>query len=436
MSNATFPRAGFPRASLLSFALLLAFQAHAQDAGANAAPDAQATDTTSAGTEATDLDRVLVVAQRAGRVSNGATNLDLDIKDTPQSIRVVSSGQMQAFGANSVNDALRLATGIQVEEWETNRTNYLSRGFEIENTQVDGVGLPNDWGIATGATDSYGYDKIEVIRGANGLLTGVGNAAGTINYVRKRPTNERQGMLGISYFAMTQLEAAVERPPHLRAIFPVAATTDLYEAASHHGLTSSSFITPFLAMMGLTSQRSDAFWRHNPLLAAARRVLNLPQVHARFATMNGEAAVTMMRQLLKLPHQPHPWDDLWLDTMVRHPVRDDWWEERNLLPLMGGVDIPVYLGCDWENVPLHLPSTFTAWKALQHNANVRMAMLGQPWRRATPSPRPSPARCGRGGFAVPSMPDGSRRRSELERTSTRYRFGSAPGGPSASQAAG
>ena len=38
-----------------------------------------------------------------------------------------------------------------------------------------------------------------MIRGANGLLTGVGNAAGTINYVRKRPTNTEQGAFGVSY---------------------------------------------------------------------------------------------------------------------------------------------------------------------------------------------------------------------------------------------
>src|SRR5206468_1569578 len=68
------------------------------------------------------------------------------------------------------------------------------------------------------------------------------------------------GMIGISYFAMTQLEAAVERPPHLKAIFPVAVTADLYDAATHHGLVSSSFITPFLSMVGLTSERSDKLW--------------------------------------------------------------------------------------------------------------------------------------------------------------------------------
>lgn len=144
-----------------------------------------------------ELATVLITAQRAERISRGATGLNLDIKDTPQSISVVTSQLMDDYGANSLNDALRLATGISVEEWETNRTNYVARGFEIKNTQIDGVGLPNNWGIVTGAMDAFGYEKLEVIRGANGLLTGVGNSAGTINYVRKRPTNTEQGFAAI-----------------------------------------------------------------------------------------------------------------------------------------------------------------------------------------------------------------------------------------------
>lgn len=191
------------------------------------------------------------------------------------------------------------------------------------------------------------------------------------------------GMVGISYFAMTQLEAAVERPPHLKAIFPLAVTADLFEASSHHGLVSSAFITPFLSMMGLTASRSDEFWRSVPM-KLARKVLNTGPLHRKFGTMNGEAAVTMMHQLLKLPHDPHPWDQLWLDVFVNHPVRDEWWDERDLTPLLKNIEIPVYLGCDWENVPLHLPSTFIAWKALADNPNVRMGMLDRfgltwPW---------------------------------------------------------
>lgn len=178
---------GFPALSLLTVGLLAAVNAHAQ------------TSETSESQAATDLDRVLVIGQRASRVSNGATNLDLDVKETPQSISVVSKEQMEQFGADSLNDALDLATGIQVEQVSTNLTQFLSRGFEIKNTQIDGVGLPNGWGLVTNAMDAFGFEKLEVIRGANGLLTGVGNAAGTINYVRKRPTNEEQGQVGITF---------------------------------------------------------------------------------------------------------------------------------------------------------------------------------------------------------------------------------------------
>lgn len=160
-------------------------------------PQQHGADTTAAGADE-ELGQVLVVGQRARRTSTGATNLDLDIKETPQSISVVTQEQMKMFGADSINDALRMATGIQVEEGETNRTQFLSRGFEVRNTQIDGVGLPNGWGIVTNAMDTFGYEKLEIIRGANGLLTGVGNASGTVNYVRKRPTNDRQGSIGLS----------------------------------------------------------------------------------------------------------------------------------------------------------------------------------------------------------------------------------------------
>ncbi|MDZ7883896.1 MAG: CocE/NonD family hydrolase [Mycobacterium sp.] len=261
--------------------------------------------------------------------------------------------------------------------------------------QIQDLGAPMGF-IEAGVTDfwvSRGY--VHVIANVRGT-GGSGGEFGFFDANERRDMHDlvewaavqpwcdgNVGMIGISYFAMTQLEAAVERPPHLKAIFPLAVTADLFEAASHHGLVSSAFITPFLSMMGLTAARSDEFWRSLPV-QLARKVLNLPPLHRKFGTMNGEAAVTMMHQLLKLPHDPHPWDELWLDIFVDHPMRDAWWDERDLTPLLKHVDIPVYLGCDWENVPLHLPSTFIAWKGLAHNPNVQMGMLDKfgltwPW---------------------------------------------------------
>ncbi|HTX95062.1 MAG TPA: hypothetical protein VME67_09535 [Mycobacterium sp.] len=120
-------------------------------------------------------------------------------------------------------------------------------------------------------------------------------------------------------------------------------TADLFEGTNHHGLLSSAFVTPFLSMLGLAAERSDKLWRSRPV-GLARRLLKIPRVHKRFETANGEAALTMLRQLLRLPHNPHPWDELWLESVVKHPTRDEWWEERNLLPLLKEIDVPVYLG--------------------------------------------------------------------------------------------
>lgn len=217
-----------PRPSPLRLGILLALPlalaaapALATGDGTSAdAPPATPADTAalaSAADAATELDAIRVVGHRANRVSNGATNLDLSIRETPQSISVVTSEQMRLFGADSVNEALRLATGVRVDEWETNRTSFSARGFDILNTQVDGVGLPNGWGVTTGAIDVAGYEKVEVIRGANGLLTGVGNASGTVNYVRKRPTNEREGRARLAWGSWNTLRAEVDYSTPLTA---------------------------------------------------------------------------------------------------------------------------------------------------------------------------------------------------------------------------
>lgn len=193
----------------------------------------------------------------------------------------------------------------------------------------------------------------------------------------------RVGMIDISYFAMAQVEAAVERPPHLQAIFPIACTPDLYEAGWHHGLLNAAFLGPFLTAMGVTAHRSEKFWRGS-LLDAARHILATPALHAKFGRMNGEAAIAGLQKVLRGEYDAHPWDELWQQIAVEHPLRDEFWDDRTALPGLADVDIPVYLGCDWQNVALHLPGTFTAWRALRHNPHVRIGMLDEfgltwPW---------------------------------------------------------
>ena len=187
-------------------------------------------------------------------------------------------------------------------------------------------------------------------------------------------SNGDVGMIGISYFAIAQIGAAAARPPHLKAVFPFEVSPDLYEAAYHYGLFSSSFISPWLTMLGVTAPKTNAFWRGH-IANAARKVLHDPRVHRKVGNINGESAKSVLQLIMKAPYAADPWDDLWRTTAVDHQTRDEFWDERNVLPLLDKVDIPVYVGCDWDNVPMHLPGTFTTWKALEHNPNVRMCLL-------------------------------------------------------------
>jgi putative CocE/NonD family hydrolase len=182
------------------------------------------------------------------------------------------------------------------------------------------------------------------------------------------------GMIGISYFAIAQIGAATTRPPHLKAIFPFEVTSDLYEAAYHYGLFSSSFMTPWLTMIGVTAPKNAEFWRGH-VANAARKVLNQPAVHRRLGNINGESAKSVLNLIMKAPYDADPWDDLWRAVAVDHQTRDGFWDERNALPGLTHIDIPVYIGCDWDNVPMHLAGTFSTWRALGHNDNVRMALL-------------------------------------------------------------
>lgn len=208
--------------------------------------------------EPAELEEVHIVAVRENRTSKGATGLTLDLKETPQSISVVTREMMDAYGANSINDALRLATGILVEEWETNRTNYEARGFEIKNTQLDGVGLPNNWGLVTGAMDSYGYEKLEVIRGANGLLTGVGNGSGTINYVRKRPLNTARGELALSAgsWRMKRVEADYSTPLSSTGKWATRVVAAAEDEESHVQGLQNDRVFAYGALDGQLTERS------------------------------------------------------------------------------------------------------------------------------------------------------------------------------------
>jgi outer-membrane receptor for ferric coprogen and ferric-rhodotorulic acid len=132
----------------------------------------------------------IVVIGTVETASAAATGLSLTPKETPQSMTVIERDRIDEYALTNVNDLLDKVPGLNVERVETDRNYYNSRGFDVTNFQIDGIGLPLISGIQFGDLDTVLWDRVEVVRGANGMMTGVGNPSATINYVRKRPTSE------------------------------------------------------------------------------------------------------------------------------------------------------------------------------------------------------------------------------------------------------
>lgn len=116
--------------------------------------------------------------------------LPLSVKETPQSVSVVTRQQMNDQQMENLGDVLTNTTGITSSSQDNGgRTTFRSRGYDISNFKVDGLEFNGVSGL-TGTGNSLNmdlYDHVAVVRGANGLMGGTGDPSATIYMERKRP---------------------------------------------------------------------------------------------------------------------------------------------------------------------------------------------------------------------------------------------------------
>jgi len=120
-------------------------------------------------------------------VTSAGTKMPLTLRDIPQSVSIVSKQRMQDQGLQTVGEVLNNTVGVSASNIDSDRSNYYSRGFLINNYLFDGVPtvVTDVWDLGDARSDTAIYDRVEVIRGANSLALGSGNPSASINMVRK-----------------------------------------------------------------------------------------------------------------------------------------------------------------------------------------------------------------------------------------------------------
>ncbi|MCT7639748.1 TonB-dependent siderophore receptor [Aliarcobacter butzleri] len=115
-----------------------------------------------------------------------ATKLDLSLRETPQSVLVFTRQKLDDQNITSFQELLAKTPGVSVNKWDE-RVMPTARGFSVDYYLFDG--MPTYQQNANDI-DLIVFDRVEVVKGANGLTTGAGNPAMGMNFIRKHANSK------------------------------------------------------------------------------------------------------------------------------------------------------------------------------------------------------------------------------------------------------
>ena len=157
----------------------------------------------------TQLAPVEVTAEREAsslgldQASTTGSRTGVTVRELPASIESVDSATIQERGDYTIMDAITRATGVSgVGSGGNGAMSFSTRGFAGTNSvglAEDGMRLSTGAGTQNYPNDSWGYERIEVLRGPASVVYGSGTVGATINAVRKAPsrTASAEALFGI-----------------------------------------------------------------------------------------------------------------------------------------------------------------------------------------------------------------------------------------------
>lgn len=127
------------------------------------------------------------------KATTASTGLALSLKETPQLVSVITNQQMKDQNLTQLTDVVSQAAGLSIKQGGnigSDNSPIYARGKEVDSYLLDGVKLMSSYASIFQSQDMALFDRVEVVRGANGLMTGAGSASASINLVRKKPLQD------------------------------------------------------------------------------------------------------------------------------------------------------------------------------------------------------------------------------------------------------
>lgn len=235
--------------------------------------------------------------------ASSGTKLNQSLQEIPATISIVNQEMIRDTGANSVQELLRYAPGVTTSG---NKTEDIQvRGFNILVPLLDGFREPQ--GVPS---EQVHVERVEILKGPAGILYGnTFGLGGIVNRISKKPDFQR---------SITELFVQVRENDYYQASFDFGRKVNdkvAYRVVSN--LVDSHDFQDFVTL-NRKYIRPTVEWRPNRR-TTVRATLEYGHqtTHAEY---NADFWNPITNQLVKLPQQFNPGEDLSVEQSIRRAI--------------------------------------------------------------------------------------------------------------------
>ncbi len=145
-----------------------------------------------------------------------ATKTDTPIINIPESISIISQDEIELRSAINLNQAVGYTAGVFAEPGgrDSRGDDLMIRGFSSSSTSksiyLDGMRSPQSSSWTYPQYDTFGVERVEVLKGPSSVLYGQVAPGGLVNMVSKRPTGENSGSVGVRFASHQTVEGTFD----------------------------------------------------------------------------------------------------------------------------------------------------------------------------------------------------------------------------------
>lgn len=124
-----------------------------------------------------------------------ANKMNLSIKDTPQTVKVITEDMLDFAGITKFEDTYKIDAGAQTSNAQDGWVRTYFRGFRLDYDKalkIDGLRIPGQI-----TPDLSAFERFEIVKGPTSTMFGQAQIAGTLNAVSKKPRADRGGSISL-----------------------------------------------------------------------------------------------------------------------------------------------------------------------------------------------------------------------------------------------